>query len=68
MLLQTITNLLAAVQQIESVHQTALALAIQMQNLQSTKPDKLGITGLSDNENYLLMRGREHRSKAVSPT
>jgi hypothetical protein len=73
MLLKTISNVLATIKQIESVHQTALALAIQMQNLQSMKPDKHGITGLSDNENYLLLRGQDRRLKskglqAISPT
>ena len=33
------------------------------QNLQNCKSEKLGINGLTDNENYLLMHGRERHLK-----
>jgi len=60
---KTISETLSAVKSIEDVHHTAMALAIQMQNLQNCKSEKLGINGLTDNENYLLMHGRERHLK-----
>uniref|UniRef100_A0AC34Q7X8 PH domain-containing protein n=1 Tax=Panagrolaimus sp. JU765 TaxID=591449 RepID=A0AC34Q7X8_9BILA len=65
----TLLTTLSAIQSIENVHQKALALAIQMQNLQNYKSDKLGIKGLTDNENYLLMHGRDRhlKSKDIQP-
>uniref|UniRef100_A0A7E4ZPS5 Telo_bind domain-containing protein n=1 Tax=Panagrellus redivivus TaxID=6233 RepID=A0A7E4ZPS5_PANRE len=66
---KTINDVLIAVQKIEEVHQQALAIAANMQNLQPlSKSDKSASNGLTDNENYLLMRSERNLKARMIPS